>query len=493
MKKANTYLYVKIVVNNKVDGVKVQDVWGNELTSQMVLTAKVTADNTKPTIKKIESGDDENVVKVYFSEDVDLDDAEDEDNYVFKDKDGEELSPNTIDYTAKEDDDEYYVTVTFSDDLSGTYTVEISGIKDVSLSENEMAKVTKTFEVEDNSAIDTSKVKVFAVDGSDNDYIYITYPEDMDRDSVLNKNMYLIRDYSASDTSAKKLADKDKVEIFRGDKAKVRITIVDEDEYVVESGDLELIIGQVKDAAGNKIDGFSFAVDVEADVAPAIALDDDGDMEVKTTGDKSLEIKVDRVLVTIPSDSILVGDTVAGATYKPAKIAYEVDDDDNTIIKVTLKADQKLSSPADTGIAIKILGEKIKSETNKYMEEITVAPSDVKDGYAPSFDEDEGLKQVTDEYAFTMTFDEDLDFASSTQLAMFATELEITDKDGDKLVADEDFVLAADDNVVVVILINDYEDYTGKIKVSTKSKVNYAMDAAGNKINSFTNETVDIK
>ncbi len=474
---------VKIVVNNKVDDVKVKDVWGNELTSQMALTAKVVADNTKPTVKKVESGDEENIVKVHFSENVKQDDAEDEDNYLFKDSKGNEVSISSIDYTADKDKKEYYVTVKFSEDLSGTYTVEIKNIKDESLNENEMAKVTKTFEVEDNSAIDTSKVEVYAVDGGEgvnNDYIYITYPEDMDRDSVLNKNMYLIKNKNTGVT--KKLEDKDKVEIFRNDKAKVRITINDKKTYVLEDEIYDLMIGQVKDAAGNKIDEFSFAVPIEADIPPVVT-------EVKTTGERSLEVKVDRVLVTIPSDSILVGETVAGATYKPAKIAFEVDDG-KTTIKLTLRANEKLSSPADTNIAVAIVGGKIKSETNKYMEEITIAPSAVKDGYAPSLDGD--LKQVG-ATEFTVTFDEELKFSGS-QLDMFAAELEITDKDGDKLVANEDYVLSASGKVVTVELIgDDYEDYTGRLRVSTKSKVNYAKDAEGNKINSFTNKSVDIK
>lgn len=477
---------VKIVVKDEAEvddeDISVEDVWGNELKNDLVLSATISADSTKPTISDIDCDDDEKEIKIYFSESVNDEDAEDDDNYKFTDSDGDEVTPDDIDYTNDTANEDYYVTVTFDDDLSGDYTVEIKNIKDTSLSENVMDTVTRKFNVKDISAIDVDDVKVWAVDGTSDDFIYVYFPEDMDTKSVLDLDNYMIDDDGVIEALDD---DDDEIEIFRGDKSKIKITIDDATKYVVESGDLEIQIGKVKDEAGNAIDRLSFTKTILADVAPVV-------LEAKTIDSNKIEIKLDKIITSINKDGFEAVRTVTGSTYSDdvAKYSYEVNSDDSeTTITLTLKSTQKLNDPSDNAIKINIVeDDAIKTETGKYLQLQTI---NVADGWGPGLDEDEMDKEVTTQ-EFVLVFDEDV-VASVSNLALFATELKIVDKDGDKLKASTEYSLELDGNEITVTLKgDDYDDYEGKLKVTLEDNSDYAKDAAGNGVKKFDTVTIEI-
>jgi len=492
---------VKVVVKDEAevsgDDVKVEDVWGNELKADIVLSAKVSADNTKPTVTEIDTDDDEKELKIYFSEDVDEDDAEDEDNYKFTNSKDEEVSPDSIEYTKDSDDEEYYVLVKFDDDLSGDYTVEIKNIKDTSLSENAIDTVTRKFNVKDITAIETGKVKVWAedndeADDTNRDYIYVFYPEDMNTDSILDKDNYMM----VVDGEVKELDDKDKVELFNNKKSKVKITInnkktydLDNDDPAVADKDHELQIGKVKDAAGNAIKGLSFVVEIKPDIAPAVKAG-----SVKTVDSNKIELKIDKIISTIKKEEITVVKAVYGGntTAQPAKVTTEVDEDDNeTKVTITLTSSQKLDTPADHAYTIEIGDEAFKSETGIYMNDVDVA---VADGYGPALDK---IDEDVDGIVIVMTLDEDLGVAK-TDLDLFATELKIVDKDGDTLKGNIDYYLdyVTGKKIAITLKGDDYakanDEYDGKLKISLPANSDYAKDADGNGLRKFDVKTVEV-
>ncbi|NLD46862.1 MAG: hypothetical protein GX660_06640, partial [Clostridiaceae bacterium] len=498
---------VKVVVKDEAevggDDIKVEDVWGNELKSDLILTAKVSADNTKPTVTDIDADDDEKELKIYFSEDVNKGDAEDDDNYKFTNSKDEEVSPDSIEYTKDVDEEEYYVTVKFDDDLSGDYTVVIKNIKDTSLSENVMDTVTRKFNVKDITPIDIDKVEVWAedndeADDTNRDYIYVFYPEDMDTKTILDKDNYMI----VEDGKIKELDDKDKIELFNNKKSKVKITINNKKTYDFDNTtgagkDYELQIGKVKDAAGNAIKGLSFVKEIKPDVAPAVISD-----SVKTIDSNKIELKINKIISTIKKEEISVvksvysGGTTTEVSAQPAKVTTEVDEDDNeTKITLTLTSSQKLSSPADHAYTIEISDEAFKSETGIYMNATEVA---VKDGFGPALDE---IDEDVDGIVIVMTLDEALD-SGETNLDLFATELKIVDKDGDRLKGNIDYELnfvsgsGNEKKVSITLKGNDYaksgDEYDGKLKISLPSDSDYAKDAFGNGLRKFDVKTVEV-
>ena len=108
----------------------VEDLYGNEANDEEDF--EIDKDTKAPTIRDIDV-EDEDTITVRFSEDVDEDSAEDEDNYTLYDDDGDRIR-DAIDIVRLTDEDE--VTITFEDNLRGDYTLEIEDVED--LSGNEM-------------------------------------------------------------------------------------------------------------------------------------------------------------------------------------------------------------------------------------------------------------------------------------------------------------------------------------------------------------------
>jgi len=91
-----------------------------------------------------------------------------------------------------------------------------------------------------------------------------------------------------------------------------------------------------------------------------------------------------------------------------------------------------------------------------------------------------------------LTFDEDIKFLNNSA-GLGATDLVI--KNGSKtLEAGIDYDVAAIDNKIEVTLKGDnYADFTGTLKVSTKDTVKYITDLAGNALNKFENKEVKVQ
>jgi hypothetical protein len=412
--------------------VNIEDAWGNEVTEDIILTGSVTADKVAPTILEVEV-DDEMTIIVHYSEDVVKSLVEDKDNYTVKDADGDEVDEiKTIAYT--NDDDEYLATITFNEKLDGgMYTLEVVDVTDISLAENALVTVALPFEITDLTAITTAETDVEFVLGADTDdeVIYVTYPEKMATSgqySVLEATNYLL---SLDGATFAALDDDAELELFGTTGKVVKITIPD---AALVSGTSALRIARVADLAGNEITDFSFDEVMTAVVAPVVT-------EVLVTDTNKATITVDKPLKVVLASGFT---TTSGSIA--AIDSWEVNDDNETVIKVTviaadaLDADETASVFASFGVAADIL----VAETGMKMVAADYTGKLV-DGRAPEFD-----SVVVDSMTqFTVTFTEALVAVSD---ALAATDFVVTDADGDALVAGVDYTVAVTGTDVVFTL-----------------------------------------
>lgn len=266
---------VTITILKEVDDDAVVDAWGNKLESDLKLTATVAADNEAPTVKSVTAEAEDKIV-VVFSEDVNENQAKDKDNYVIK-KDGKEIDTAISSITY--DSNETKVTIVLDEKLSGgKYTIDIKGIKDTSVSENEMKAVTIEFEVTDKTAPTIEEVTFVG------NYIYVRYSEAMStkgNGSVLNKDNYKLVDDNDEKVEIKK------IELFGSDKNKVRITV---DSGVTLNVDYELTIANVEDEAGNAISAFDVkAKKLSEEQAPEVS-------EIRIISKTEIEIVINKIL-----------------------------------------------------------------------------------------------------------------------------------------------------------------------------------------------------
>ena len=152
-----------------VIGESVNDLWDNENDQQMI-QIEVEIDDIAPEVDKIDVGYDEDeelyYLEITYTEDVDGETAVDEDNYIILDADGDEID-NAIDWIEPDEDDvENKVKIYFTDDgMSGDYAVVIENVED--LSDNEIAKVTVPFTVGDEIKPNDKKFKATLYNGAD--------------------------------------------------------------------------------------------------------------------------------------------------------------------------------------------------------------------------------------------------------------------------------------------------------------------------------------
>ncbi|GAE88913.1 hypothetical protein [Acetivibrio straminisolvens] len=166
--------------------------------------------------------------------------------------------------------------------------------------------------------------------------------------------------------------------------------------------------------------------------------------------------------------------------------------DGKTTIKAKLATAVQPANSGDIegkGYALEIVGV-VKSDTGEEMVQETLSV-DFADKFAPSY------KSVTagvygSTKGFTLEFDEEIKFLNNSA-GLGATDLVI--KDGGKtLEAGIDYDVAVKDGnkIEVTLKGDDYKDFKGTLKVSTKETVKYITDKAGNALNKFEDKEVKI-
>lgn len=439
-----------LVVKAVVGDTKVKDLWGNELGSDLVLTGTVSADKTAPTValEKVES---EQVIIVKYSEAVSG--ADNKDNYVIKDKDGKDVTKHANFGVTAGADNKY--TIDFGTKLSGgTYTLVISNIEDTALSPNKMGATTISFTITDLTPPEVSEAKYVSGDK----VLYITYNEAMSA-SALDVNNYQLLDGS-------KYVKPKTVSVFGENKYKLEF------EEFTFSGNGTIYVGQVADAAGNKIVALSTPVNYTAVAAPTID-------SAKLIAKNKIEIVIDAVIGSLAADKVHIFSATKNDTVAMFSLSTK---DGKTTITATIKAvvaDELSSSVVPAKVEID--AEALVADTGvKNPAKLTF--TDIDDGVAPSFSEID--KETGATTAAVITFDEDLDAAKDE---LYAFDLVVVDKDGNVLVAGVDYTTEVDGADLKVV----FDDITGKVKISTKDSITYIKDAAGNKANTFKDKEVE--
>jgi len=473
---SNRYLQegnVTITIVKEYDDVVIKDKWGNELQSDIKLTATVVADNEAPTVVKVEATA-EDKIEITFSESVKADQAVNEDNYAIK-KDGKEVEATIsgIEYVSEDNK----VKITLSEKLSGgKYTIDVKDIADTSISENKIKAITLEFEVTDKTAPVVEKVTYVG------NLVYVKYNEPMKTSgtgSVLNKDNYRIYDSSTT-------AEISKIELFGSSKDKVKITVKKSESLNLSGYMLNVV--RVEDEAGNAIDPFTrIEEDLVAERGPEV-------VAAKITSKEDIEITVDTIVDrgTVQKEDFQVAKD--GTTFAALTRIFSIEfDDGKTIIKGKLHSDVQ---PDNSGAIVSTYKLKVanefKSDTGQVVSTGVLNDLVIGDGWAPSLVENDPITVADDVYGAVIEFTETL--GTITDIA--ASDLVIVDKKGKTLVAGVDYKVSLEgesNEVLKVTLAGDYADYTGQIKISTAEKVRYIKDGAGNTIETFKDKKVTVK
>lgn len=469
---------VTITVLKSAGEVAVVDAWGNEMAADAKLTATVVIDKDAPTITKVEATA-EDKVEITFSEDIATNYDDDADlelllepsKYVtIKNSKAEAVSQTFV--TTGDPKTSYAdkkLTLILNSKLDGgTYTVEVKDITDGSLSKNKIATVSVDFTVTDKTPVQTITATYVDTGDGESEYIYVTFSEDMaisGSGSVLDKGYYVLNGAALPDDAT--------IETF-GSNKKIKITLPN---GTIVTGTLQ--IGRVADASGNALTALSTEKLLTAESAPTIA-------KVTTKDLNKIEIKIAGKVTTVPYD----GFTVSGSVYNLAAIestSYVTEEDvEYTLVLGVLRSEVALAGPNAEPSDVRVVAGKVKSDTGMAMAAATFT-ADIVDGIKPAFvapTTDTGKKVSKATHIITLTFDEAV---TSGNDYLAATDLVVT-YDGTALVAGTDYAITTSNATTVQLNITKALANDKKVKVETKSTVNYLKDAAGNTVKAFAQE-----
>ena len=349
--------------------------WDNN--DQQMIKVEVEVDETPPEVDKIDVKA-ENKIEIKFTEELDEDSAEDEDNYTLLDKDGKEVKDifDDVDYSSKK------VTILFEEDLSGDYTIVLQNIKDKA--GNKMSKTAVDFNVGDKTAPnkDDFKATLYRA-GAEDQMIRIDFNDKMATDgkyAVTDVEKYVIVDGSTR-INLEKIEDVEIVVVDDGEAVEIYVPSykdIEKDVKKPESGkhyyDFTLMedtngkvigvnqkieIARVADAAGNKVDFMTHQITLNVSESIKIT-------KAEATARDTIEITFDDELVDFEADDIIIKingeakdakDDIAGVTTKLNK-------DGNTVAVFTLDSDMIPASFEEGDVVVEVVG-KPESE-NRY-------------------------------------------------------------------------------------------------------------------------------
>jgi hypothetical protein len=424
----------------------VEDRYGNTVASK-TFTVDVEGDSvTTVTLDDAEImfGEDETVITVEFSREVDESDAEDEDNYVLKDADGDVVDEDVnIVYSNITD----IATLTYDDELeAGDYTLEIDGIEDL-LGEDVKA-TTLSVELVDEDAGDLDDANFALADADGDTVIIVEYPEAMDTTtarSVLDANNYAISiNEGANYTYLDDLDEDVEIELLSGLDNTVQITI---ENYAVADVDF-LKIRAVNDVLGNLYETYTVE-DTDANVDEITTQVDIADADLEIIDDSTLELTIDRALVDIEKADFeihFINEDDEADDVVPTSVSYENDGLDESVI--TLKTSIDLSEVTD--VTVKTVAVDEIDGTKDYLN------LDIQ-GARTSPEASSGIASEIDQVSIQTT---------TTLLVEFTKEMAI--------VRAADFVVEADGEEVDIddIEVSDFSDYVYVITLDEAISLN---------------------
>jgi len=242
------YIYVKKEA--------VVDLWGNDNSQQLRVAADVEADETAPSVQKVEASA-QNELTVTFDEEVDASTG----SYTLLDEDGEELDlVGNVAYAqdANSNDIKDTIVVTLDSNVYGDHSLVVDNVEDVV--GNAMDSDSVEFFVQDATAPAFSNFSsTLYKDGETTEILVVDFGEEMSVSgeySVLDLDKYMVNGSALADADSAKITATDK-------NSKVRIEVKKSDLNISAATD-GLEIARVADAAGNKTPSLSGKVDVDA-------------------------------------------------------------------------------------------------------------------------------------------------------------------------------------------------------------------------------------
>lgn len=313
----------------------VADLWDNE-NNLLKVRVDIEMDEVAPTVNKVEYDSESNEITVTFSEDMDEDSSEDEDNYTLVDEDGEDVRISS----AELDDDEVTLELRDSNPVLGTYKMTIQDVEDIA--GNPITKVTFNVKIDDTNPPEFPDSVYYQGSGSDYTF-YVEFSEEMAVSggySIRDLSKYAIFDESEDRYIDLKSAEENgeidvDLSLSDGNKS-VKIDI---DGFDLEPEEDTFIINRVADLRGNYTERFSssnlefvsmenktikiaadgvFATDrttIEVEFEESLDVYDIDDFFIEVDGDESeyiiagLEVEEDnKVILYIDEDTMLPSD-----------------------------------------------------------------------------------------------------------------------------------------------------------------------------------------
>lgn len=325
----------------KVDALQIMDSWGNKFADFREYLS-VTSDRTAPVIDNVDVQSETQIVITYNK---DLSTAG---TYKIMDGNGKTLATPSVSLSGKT------VTLKFSKIKNKSAILEIRGVKDNTLSRNEMAVETRSIEFTDKTfdGVVSADFKPI-MDGSRvvGGEIYVNYNEAVADNALDPKNYYLEIGSTRENLKDQRFAF--------GDTNRTVVVTLDEvlGKKVSDNlGATKLVAGGVTDVAGNSAFGFqtsTMLTGVVAAVMTKAVLVKDGDTsKVEVYFNRSLNnvLKADGVTV-LNNPEFLYDNTESLSSPENLRVVdYTIKSDDNRVLEITLS--RTLYSPKNLKLTV---------------------------------------------------------------------------------------------------------------------------------------------
>ena len=278
---------------------RIKDLWGNTVEATS-FDVNIQLDLVKPTVTDIKF-ENASQLKVIFSEEVDPVTAAVAGNYVVKDAAGKAIALKSATVTGDNKNEVLLETSEANALGGGTYTVEIKAVKDNAYIKNAMDAYSKTITINDKVS-PTVKKSVMVIDASKKKAtIYIPFSEAMDASTLVKANF--LKSFDGNTFEA--LGDNDTVTVASD--AKGVTIVVDKTTPDIVQGTFKIMVGIVKDAAGNGLQNYTYPVLPETDAIAVEKVEAIATKQVKVTFDGRLSAVTATGFYVVNTEGVITG------------------------------------------------------------------------------------------------------------------------------------------------------------------------------------------
>lgn len=453
---------------SKVGPNQIQDHWGNKL-ADFVQVLDVTADNMAPEVDSIDVQSETQIVITYNK---DLSTAG---TYKIVNTSGKTLANPTASLSGKQ------VTLRFSRIKEKSAILEIRGVKDNTLSRNEMSTESRSIEFTDKvfDGVISADFKA-NMDGSKivGGQIYANYNEEVASNALVAKNYRISFSGKEEGLNSQSFSfgDSNKTIVISLDEAMAK-------KVADNLGNTRLVVGgEVTDLAGNVTTGFSKSVPVTGVVAATMTKA----VLVKEEGTSLVEIHFNRGIANILKADGITVQNHPDMAYKGSERLTSNDTrveeinikgDDNRVIEVRLS--RSIYSPR--GLRLSVSGNSLEDVLGAKLSGFTVDTIEDKVGPMVATKDDKPLVSAVKDgasYYIEVTYTEEI---NSHSLASGTYEINGTD---DFTISNRPMVDGIHPNLVrIQVTPKASADYSVDF---TLSQVGAIQDMAGNRLNGTT-------